>query len=209
MKQSKLKHRGTNIIGITGGVGAGKSQVLNYLGENYNSRIIFSDDVANDIKKKGNTAFDDLVGLLSENILGDDGEIDRKLMAAAIFYDEDMLDKVNKILHPAVNTYIINIIEEERRKGELDFVFVEAALLIENGYKEIADELWYVYADEQTRRQRLKSSRNYSDQKITEIMGNQLDDKTFRENCDFIIDNSKSLEETYRQIDLKLGDWRK
>ena len=159
MKQNKLKKGKTNIIGITGGVGAGKSAILDYIGESYNARVIFSDNVANDIKKKGYPAYDELIRILGKDILDEEGEIDKKKMAAAIFGDEKLLTAVNNILHPAVNTFIINIIDSEREKGELDFVFVEAALLIENGYKRFVDELWYVYADEDTRRSRLKASR--------------------------------------------------
>jgi dephospho-CoA kinase len=208
MKQNKLKSVETNIIGITGGVGAGKSAVLGYIEENYNARVIYSDNVANDIKKKGYPAYDELLALLGDKILDDTGEIDKKKMAAAIFGNEKLLSSVNNILHPAVNTFIINIIDNEREKGELDFVFVEAALLIENGYKNFVDELWYVYADESTRRKRLKESRGYTDEKIDKIFGSQLDDKTFRENADFVIDNSKNLEEATMQIDKKIGEWK-
>ena len=208
MKQNKLKSGETNIIGITGGVGAGKSAVLGYIEENYNARVIYSDNVANDIKKKGYPAYDELLALLGDKILDDTGEIDKKKMAAAIFGNEKLLSSVNNILHPAVNTFIINIIDNEREKGELDFVFVEAALLIENGYKNFVDELWYVYADESTRRKRLKESRGYTDEKIDKIFGSQLDDKTFRENADFVIDNSKTLEEATMQIDKKIGEWK-
>ena len=208
MKQNKLKKGKTNIIGITGGVGAGKSAILDYIGESYNARVIFSDNVANDIKKKGYPAYDELIRILGKDILDEEGEIDKKKMAAAIFGDEKLLTAVNNILHPAVNTFIINIIDNEREQGQLDFVFVEAALLIENGYKRFVDELWYVYADESTRRNRLKSSRGYSDEKIDSIFASQLDEKTFRENADFVIDNSADLDYAKAQIDKKLGEWK-
>ncbi len=199
----------TRIIGVTGGVGAGKSTVLGYIRDNYNCLVIFSDDVANEIKKKGFPAYDKLVALLGEGILGSDGEIDRAKMATAIFNNENKLKKVNNILHPAVNEYIINIIENERNRNVYDFVFVEAALLIENGYDRIVDELWYIYASEETRRQRLKASRGYSDEKITDILNSQLKDDTFREYCNFVVDNSGSLEDAAKEIDKKLGEWRK
>jgi dephospho-CoA kinase len=208
MKQNKLTKGKTNIIGITGGVGAGKSAILDHIRENYNARVIFSDNVANDIKKKGYPAYDELIRILGKDILDETGEIDKKKMAAAIFGDENLLTAVNNILHPAVNTFIINIIDSEREKGELDFVFVEAALLIENGYKRFVDELWYVYADEDTRRSRLKASRGYSDEKIDNIFDSQLDDKTFRENADFVIDNSGTLDDAKKQIDNKIGEWK-
>ena len=84
---------------------------------------------------------------------------------------------------------------------------MEAALLIENGYDKIADELWYVYASEDVRRQRLRDSRGYSDEKITSILEKQLDDATFREHCQFVIDNSGSLQEAAAQIDQRLSEF--
>ena len=208
MNQSKIQKGKTNIIGVTGGVGAGKSTVLKYINDNYNCKVVFSDDVANEIKKKGYPAYDELVRVLGEEILGEDGEIDKAKMAAAIFGDAKKLEKVNKILHPAVNTFIINIIDEERLRNRIDFVFVEAALLIENGYKKIVDELWYIYADEDTRRKRLKDSRGYSDEKIDGIFAQQLNDEAYRLNSDFVIDNSKDPESAAEQINKKLGEWR-
>ncbi len=198
----------TNIIGITGGVGAGKSTLLSYIRDNYNCLVILSDDVANDIKKKGYPAYEALVEALGREILSDDGEIDKALMAKAIFNDKNKLKTVNNILHPAVNQYIINIVDDERKRGVYDFVFVEAALLIENGYDKIVDEMWYVYADEDTRRKRLKISRGYSDQKVTDIFKSQLSDETFREHCEFVIDNSGEDSKAFSEIDNRLKLWK-
>lgn len=198
----------TNIIGITGGVGAGKSTLLSYIKDNYNCLVILSDDVANDIKKKGFPAYDALVEALGRGILSEDGEIDKALMAKAIFNDKNKLKTVNNILHPAVNQYIINIVDDERKRGVYDFVFVEAALLIENGYDKIVDEMWYVYADEDTRRKRLKASRGYSDQKVTDIFKSQLSDEAFREHCEFVIDNSGEDSKAFSEIDNRLKLWK-
>ena len=209
MKQSKISNGKTNIIGITGGVGAGKSTILDYIEENYNASVIYSDQVANDIKKRGYPAYDELVEILGKEVLDENLEIDKSRMAEAIFRDRSLLDKVNNVLHPAVNTFIISIIDKERAKREHDLVIVEAALLIENGYKDIVDELWYVYADEDTRRTRLKAFRGYSDDKISNIIKGQLSEEEFRKNCDFVIDNSNSESEAFKQIDNKLGEWKK
>ncbi|WP_408071033.1 dephospho-CoA kinase [Butyrivibrio sp. JL13D10] len=196
----------TKIIGITGGVGAGKSTVLNYIKSRCNCRVIFSDDVANDIKLRGMPCYEPIVELLSEDILGSDFEIDKKKMGARIFSDEELLRKVNDILHPAVNKFIFGEIDRERKEGKYDYLFVEAALLIENGYDKIVDELWYIYASVDVRRQRLKEQRGYSDEKINDILNGQLSDEEFRKFADFVIDNSGDEKETKRQIDLKLGE---
>ncbi len=194
------------VIGVTGGVGAGKSTVLNYIESVCKCRVIFSDNVANDIKLKGMPCYEPIVELLSEEVLGDDGEIDKAKMAKMIFSDKGLLSKVNDILHPAVNRFIHEQIELERNKNELDFLFIEAALLIENGYREVVDEMWYIYADEEVRRQRLKASRGYTDEKISDILKGQLSDEEFRKHADFVIDNSDDEESMHRQINLKLGE---
>lgn len=196
----------TKIIGITGGVGAGKSTVLNYIQKKCKCRIIFSDNVANDIKLKGQPCYEPIVKLLSKDILGSDLEIDKSKMAAKIFSDEKLLKQVNEILHPAVNNFIFGEIDKERKSGELDYLFIEAALLIENGYDKIVDELWYIYASEDVRRQRLKASRGYSDEKINDILSGQLSDEEFRRYADFVIDNSGDEKDTESQIDSKLGE---
>ena len=194
------------LIGVTGGVGAGKSALLMEVLNKYNCRAVFSDNVANDVKKKGMPAYDKLVELLGNEILevsedGTLGEIDKKKMAQAIFKDDELLQKVNAILHPATNDYIADVIATERAKGEIDYLFIEAALLIENGYKDIVDEMWYIYASEEVRRQRLKAARGYSDEKIDSILEAQLSEDEFRKNCDFVVDNSASLEDALKQID--------
>ncbi len=194
------------VIGVTGGVGAGKSTVLNYISSKYNSRVIFSDNVANDIKLKGQPCYEPLVSLLTEEVLNDSGEIDKAKMAARIFADEGLLVKVNAIIHPGVNKYIHDQIAFERDRGELDYLFIEAALLIENGYKEVVDEMWYIFANEDVRRQRLRDSRGYSDEKITDILKGQLSDAEFRKHCDVVIDNSGDEEDMHRQVNVKLGE---
>lgn len=90
------------------------------------------------------------------------------------------------------------------REGRTALFFVEAALLIECGYLALVDEMWYIYADEAVRRNRLKLSRGYSDEKISRIMSSQLSEEAFRKNCDFVIDNSGDFGQTIRQITQKL-----
>lgn len=192
-------------IGITGGVGCGKSKVLEYIKNNYNCKIILSDDVANQIKEPGEACYEPLIKLLGNDILGDDSYIDKKKMAAKIFADESLLQKVNDILHPAVKEYILATKADEAKKGEIDYLFVEAALLIECGYNEHVDEMWYIYASVQERTRRLKESRGYSDEKIKAIMDAQLSEEQFRAGSDFVIDNGGSLESTYEQIRTKLS----
>lgn len=194
------------IIGITGGVGAGKTQVLSYIGEHYNCRIVRADEAAHLLYEKGQECYKALVGLMGEKILTEDGAIDKKKMAELIFADRALLEEVNAIVHPAVKRYILEQITYEKEKKEVDYFFIEAALLIEEHYDQIADELWYIHSDVAVRKERLKMSRQYSDRKILDIMKGQLSEAEFRSHCQRAISNNGDLEETYKQINVLMGD---
>lgn len=191
-------------IGITGGIGAGKSELLSYIGKHYKCEIYLADEVAHLVKQPGTECFRQLTALLGEEILAPDGQLDKNKMAERIFADADLLKQVNDILHPAVKAFLLDRYRRAKQAGETELFFVEAALLIEGGYRQLVDEMWYVYASAEVRGNRLQTARGYSRRKIAQIMAKQLDEESFRKNCDFVIDNSGSLEDSCRQIDEKL-----
>ena len=192
------------LIGITGGVGAGKSEILQYIKKHYKCEIYLADQVAHEVQSPGQPCYQKIVELMGAGILQDDGTIDRAKMASRIFLEKDLLLKVNALVHPAVQNYLLDRVKEAAQNPEVELFFIEAALLIETGYKEIVDEMWYIYADEKVRRNRLEANRGYTPQKITQIMDKQLSEEAFREACDFVIDNSGALEDSFRQIDERL-----
>lgn len=188
------------VIGITGGVGAGKSSVLKALKEHCNCKIVLADDVGNKVKEPGQPCYFKIVDLLGKDILKEDSTIDRVKMAEKIFADTKILEQVNHIIHPAVEEYILNSIQAEREKKEIDVFFLEAALLIEAGYLPYLDELWYIFSEKDVRIKRLKESRSYSDEKIGQIMTKQLSDEEFRKYADVVLDNSYEFQKTLEQI---------
>ncbi len=195
MKPNKMK-----LIGITGGVGAGKSLVLQLLQKLCRCRVLLADEAGNEVKLPGQPCYERLVELLGRQVLAPDGTIDRKKMAERIFADPALLERVNGIIHPEVKRYILKQVEEERSKGEIDYFFLEAALLIECGYEAVVDELWYVHADPAVRRQRLMESRGYSDEKVRQIFDSQLSEEEFRAHCRVVIENNGDIRETERQL---------
>ena len=106
-------------IGITGGVGAGKSAVLAYIKEKYNCRILLADEAAHLVKEPGQPCYEKLVKLLSREILNGDGSINKQKMAEKIFASEDILSKVNRIIHPAVKELIL----KRKRENEIYMIF--------------------------------------------------------------------------------------
>ncbi len=198
------------LIGITGGVGAGKSTILEYIKAHYRCWVYLADQVAHAVKEPGQPCYEALVELLGREVLEENGQIHKGRMAERIFRDENLLEQVNALVHPAVRAYLLEKIREAREEGWAELFFIEAALLIECGYRDIVDEMWYVHAGEDLRSGRLRESRGYSPEKIGQIMGSQLTEEGFRAGSDFVIDNSGTPEESYRQIRRRLEGytWR-
>ena len=189
-------------IGITGGVGAGKSQILDYLGKNPGVRVMFADEIAHDLMEPGTACYESICRHFGElDIYLPDGRFDRKKLAEVIFSHEEKRREMNEIVHPMVRAYVCAQAAEEREKGQLALLVLEAALLIEEHYDEICDELWYIYTREDIRRERLKASRGYSDEKVDGIFASQLREEVYRKHCREVIDNNGSLPETLAQID--------
>lgn len=205
-----MKQNRPVFIGITGGIGAGKSEILAYIRKHYLCEIYLADEVAHLVKEPGTECYGALVTLLGEDVIADDGRIDKGKMAEKIFGNNTLLEKVNALIHPTVRSFLLERLERARSEGIVELFFVEAALLIECGYGGLVDEMWYVYAAESVRRERLKRARGYSEEKIDRIMEQQLSEEQFRQNCDFVIDNSGSIEDSWRLIDKKLEayTWR-
>ena len=194
-------------IGITGGIGAGKSLVLSYIKEHYRAVVYEADNIAHLIKEPGQKCYEPLLRLLGRNVLNEDGRIDKGKRAERIFADPALLQEVNAIIHPGVKEFVLTKIKEEDQRQDKDFFILEAALLIEEGYDKILDELWYVRAEEEVRRKRLKEDRGYTEEKIGRIMKSQLQDEMFIKYCSLVIDNNGDPAQTYMQIDRKLGEY--
>lgn len=191
------------IIGITGGVGAGKSAVLEYLSARYEARVIQADQAGHRLMEPQGPCYEPVLRLFGNEVLDSEGRLDRKAIGKKAFGDGELLSRLDGIIHPAVKTCIKEQIAMAQSAGVKYFV-VEAALLIEDDYGAICDEMWYIYTSEPVRRRRLKESRGYTDGYISEIMGKQMPEEVFYKACQVVIDNSFSMENTQEQIDKRM-----
>ena len=108
------------VIGVTGGVGAGKSEILNYIADNWNATVVEADEVGYLVMKPGKSCFAPIVELFGPGILQEDGTLDRTRIAQMVFEDKNLLEKLNAIVHPAVKKYIRKAIQREE-ENETDF----------------------------------------------------------------------------------------
>lgn len=190
-------------IGITGGVGSGKSKVLMYLAEQENAVVYQADLIARKLQEPGEKCYEKVVRHFGTEILKEDGEIHRPTLAKLVFEDSGKRNMLNQLVHPEVNQRIQDLMVREEIIGTQWF-FLEAALLTEPFYRTILDEIWYIYAEEAVRRVRLKNARNYTDEKITCMMRSQPTEEEFDRCCDERIDNTGTFEDTKKQIDILL-----
>ena len=191
------------ILGITGGVGCGKSTVLHYLEEAYGAFLIECDQVAKDLQEPGEVCWQPMVDLFGKQIVRADQSIDRSAVAKMVFQNVDLREKLNAIVHPAVKERVHQLIEAH---ADCPLIVIEAALLLDDNYDLICDEIWYIHADEPVRRQRLKSSRGYTDERITQMIRSQRTEESFRALTTLTIDNSdENVQNTFWQLDRELA----
>jgi dephospho-CoA kinase len=207
MKQNNTENT-CYVLGITGGIGCGKSTVLAYLQERYGAILLETDRIAHQLMEPGQPVYTEVVKNFGKEILHPDGTIDRKKLGAIVFTDETKLELLNSLSHPAVKQYVRDRIREVKdtsgsihAKKDEQIIVVEAALLLEDHYEAICDEIWYIYTLEDKRRERLKSSRGLTDEKITEILASQSSERFYLDGADRVIHNDGSFAETCAAVD--------
>lgn len=194
------------IIGITGGVGSGKSRVLYDLSENHGAYIVEADKLAHTLMEPGQSIYNEIVKNFGREILKEKApyEIDRQKLGSIVFSDKDKLKLLDSISHPAVKKNILWQIETKKAEGVKLFV-IEAALLIQDGYKEICDEIWYVWVSKEERIKRLAKQRGYTKSKCISMFNSQEDDDYYKKYADFTINNQLDYENSSKQLNARLN----
>ena len=187
------------IIGITGGIGSGKTAVLSIFKEEYGAFIMEADALAHRLMEPGQRSYTDIVDTFGDGILASDKTIDRAKLGAIVFGDPDKLERLNQITHPNVKNAILESLNEQKESG-CELYILEAALLIQDGYLSICDEMWFVYANVEVRIDRLCRYRGFSRDKAVAVIRSQKPDSYYEINCVKKIDNSGDREELRNHI---------
>ncbi len=141
------------IIGLTGGIASGKSMVASIL-KDRGATVIDADQLARRVVEPGTGAYREIVETFGSRILLPDGGIDRKALGAIVFSDAEARKRLERITHPAIRKLAEQMLEAERLKGT-EIVFYMVPLLLEAGLASTVDEIWIVYADDDTQMERL------------------------------------------------------
>ncbi len=184
-------------IAITGTMGAGKTTVIQYL-ESIGYPVLISDEIVNRLYQEDSGFKQDLVDAFSARILDDAAGIDKRMVAALVFADDQALQHLEELIFPRVKQTIISYLQ--RSSDEL--VFVEVPLLLESGFDELFDIVLVVDAPLEIRLERLLKYRGIAKEEALRRMARQFSSSQKREKADYIIDNSGNYQEVHQQIDL-------
>lgn len=192
------------IIGVTGGIGTGKSSVARLLAE-LGATVIDADKVGHQVYAPGTPGFDQVVAAFGDAVVGADGAVDRKRLGAIVFGDPQALARLNAIVHPLIRNAVAAQVAAARAAAAAPIV-VEAALLIEAKWDALVDEVWLVVASREVIEQRLAADRGMDAAAVAARMRAQLSDDRRRARADAVIDNSGSRAALRAEVERLWGE---
>lgn len=181
------------IIGLTGGIGTGKTQVAKLL-EELGAAVVNADLLGHEIYKPQTEGWREVVAAFGEQVVGPDGEIDRRALGSIVFSDEDALRRLNAITHPRIYALAAERLDALRRQGAGAAV-LEAALLIEAQWTGLVNEVWVITSPEVDVIERLRERNGMDADTARARIRSQMPQAERAEYADAVLENSGSLEE--------------
>ncbi|WP_302047419.1 dephospho-CoA kinase [Ligilactobacillus agilis] len=188
----------TYILGLTGGIASGKSTVSAYLAQN-GALIIDADLIARQVVAKKSSGLKQIVAKFGKEILTASGELDRKKLGKLVFSNKDLLKALTDITGPLIRAEILREIEAAK-KAQVKLVVLDIPLLFETGYQTLCDKVMVVTVPSEVQLERVMKRDNLSAAEARKRIANQLPTSKRNELADVLIDNSKSVAETYQQV---------
>ena len=187
------------IVGLTGGIGSGKSTAVDAF-RVLGIPIIDADKIAKDMVELGSTALDELAEYFGEKVLTDNGSLDRQQLKNIIFEDENALQKVEDILHPRIKKEIQDQIFETTDTSSADYLIVDIPLLVEKNYQEMFDKIIVVDTLPEQQIERVSKRDNLSSAHIQNILNAQASREERIKHATHILDNSETPDYLQEQI---------
>jgi len=186
------------IIGLTGGIGSGKSTAAGFL-KDLGAEVIDLDKAGHEALKKGGGAYEKVVKEFGAGILDDKGEINRARLGEIVFKDNAALKRLTKIIHPVIDAFVEQKVIECRLKG-IEVLVLEAAAMLESAKTWQVDEIWVTTADDKMVLARLKTRPGYSEEDIRRRINSQITNAERIKQADVIIDNDGMLAELKTRV---------
>ena len=186
------------VIGLTGGIGSGKSTVSQFLAE-LGAVILDADKVGHEAFKPGSEIWQQVVTAFGKQIVASNGEIDREKMGKIVFGNSEARARLNRIMHPPMYDTVKAQLEEYRRQG-VNVLVLEAPLLLEAGWISLVDEVWVTIASEATVLKRLAERTGLSEQESLARIRSQLPSEERIKHADVVVDTDCDLDELKAKV---------
>ncbi len=186
------------VIGLTGGIGTGKSEVARIFQE-LGAVLINADQIGHQAYTPHSEIWQEVVKAFGEEILQPNGEIDRKKLGSIVFADPDQLTRLNRIMHPRMARIVAQQVQELREQGA-DVVVVEAALLFVAGWDSLVGEVWSTESPENLVIKRLQSRSGLSQEEARKRIDSQMSAEERKSRSQVVVDNSGDLAELERVV---------
>jgi dephospho-CoA kinase len=181
-------------IGLTGGIGSGKSAAAQMLAE-LGAPVLDADKVGHEIYQPGAAAYRELIDAFGESILASDRTIERRKLGPIVFADPAALKRLNSIVHPKMFTRMGEMVAAMRHGGERRPIVIEAAILIEANWQPLFDEIWLVTASRERVIERVERDRGLKPEQTEARIRAQLSDEERRKYATAVIRNDGTLDE--------------
>ena len=187
------------VIGLAGGIGAGKSEVSRILGE-LGAEVLNADRYGHEVYLPGTDGHREVVETFGEDVLQPNGEVDRRALGGKVFGNPEAMAQLNAIAWPRIRQKIEDGIEEQRQLGT-GVVVLDAAVLIEAGWTDAADEVWVVIAPEGDVISRLQARNNLTEEQVRARMASQMSSEERAQHADVVVANDGDLEGLQSKIE--------
>ena len=186
-------------IGLTGGIGCGKSTVTKILAE-LGATVMDADKIAHSTYAPGGPAYDGVVAAFGKEVLAGDGSVDRSKLGPIVFKEPAKLTRLQEAVWPATKQRIGELIAEARRNGESKPIVVEAAILIEAKWQSVFDEVWLITAAKESVIERVERERGLKPEQTEARIRAQLPDDERRKHASLVIENNGTIAQLREQL---------
>lgn len=187
------------IIGVTGGIGSGKSTVSKILSD-CGAEIVDADLIAREVTGKGGKALEELTAFFGNSVLDNKGQLDRTKMAGLVFGNPEKLEALNKITHKYIIIRICENIDRAKRDKKPDIIVIDAPIPVEHGFLDLVDSVWVVAADRNTRIERIMERSGLDRDSALKRIESQISDEAYLEIADEVIYNNGNKEELRMKV---------
>ncbi|MFQ3548360.1 MAG: dephospho-CoA kinase [Armatimonadota bacterium] len=194
------------VVGLTGGIGTGKSTALRIFSK-MGADVMSADEVAREIVKKGESAYNEIIDVFGETILDENKEVDRKALAKIVFSDVSARKKLEDITHPKIMKKMMDFAESYRKnkKNSSRIAILEIPLLYECKFDVQVEKVIVVSSEQETSIGRLTKERGLSDEDVKARINSQMPIEQKEDMADFVIKNNGSLEKLESEVSIVWG----